>query len=77
MLDLQTERKTMMSNLTPISDERVLAALRKQQERALDALDLVEMRRLVVIYRGLGFVSNAAALEKRVEHYESGRAVVL
>lgn len=52
--------------LTPVTDEEVLSRLWTIKERAIAENDTDEMRRLVLIYRGLGYECNAAALERRL-----------
>jgi hypothetical protein len=40
--------------------------LRKQRDEAIRTRDFAKMRRLIEVYRAIGAVENAAALERRM-----------
>jgi hypothetical protein len=57
----------MNKQLTPADKMALVMDLRKQRDEAIRTKDFAKMRRLVEVYRAIGAVENAAALERRIE----------
>jgi hypothetical protein len=65
----QSLERTAMSNvteLTPADRMALVMDLRKQRDEAIRTKDFAKMRELVQLYRAIGAVENAAALERRM-----------
>jgi hypothetical protein len=56
----------MDKQLTPADKMALVMDLRKQRDEAIRTKDFAKMRELVQLYRAIGAVENAAALERRM-----------
>jgi hypothetical protein len=57
----------MDKQLTHADKMAILIDLRKQRDEAIRTRDFAKMRELAQLYRAIGAVENAAALERRTQ----------